>query len=85
MRIILFHANTLAHDRRGGEMRESRPRLWTVQSSLHIGIIAKIARGVVMTGQPAKIIDPGVRIGHVHLKVADLERSLGFLSRCARL
>jgi catechol 2,3-dioxygenase len=23
-------------------------------------------------------IDPGVRIGHVHLKVADLERSLRF-------
>ncbi len=23
-------------------------------------------------------IDPGVRIGHIHLKVADLERSLGF-------
>ena len=23
-------------------------------------------------------IDPGVRIGHVHLKVADIERSLGF-------
>ncbi len=23
-------------------------------------------------------IDPGVRIGHVHLKVADLERSLNF-------
>ena len=23
-------------------------------------------------------IDPGVRIGHVHLKVADLERSLAF-------
>ena len=31
-----------------------------------------------MTGQPLKTIDPGVRIGHVHLKVADLERSLGF-------
>ncbi len=31
-----------------------------------------------MAGQPANIIDPGVRIGHVHLKVADLERSLGF-------
>jgi len=31
-----------------------------------------------MTGQPARTIDPGVRIGHVHLKVADLERSLGF-------
>ncbi|HYO46168.1 MAG TPA: VOC family protein [Gemmatimonadota bacterium] len=25
-----------------------------------------------------KAIDPGVRIGHVHLKVADLERALGF-------
>jgi catechol 2,3-dioxygenase len=24
------------------------------------------------------VIDPGVRIGHVHLKVADLERSLAF-------
>ena len=23
-------------------------------------------------------IDPGVRIGHVHLKVANLERALGF-------
>ena len=23
-------------------------------------------------------VDPGVRIGHVHLKVADLERALGF-------
>ena len=27
---------------------------------------------------PASAIDPGVRIGHVHLKVADLERALGF-------
>ena len=26
----------------------------------------------------AKAISPGVRIGHVHLKVADLERALGF-------
>ena len=26
----------------------------------------------------AKPIDPGVRIGHVHLKVADIERSLAF-------
>ncbi len=31
------------------------------------------------SGQPAaRPIDPGVRIGHVHLKVADLERSLAF-------
>jgi catechol 2,3-dioxygenase len=28
-----------------------------------------------MAGTP---IDPGVRIGHVHLKVADLDRALGF-------
>ena len=28
--------------------------------------------------RPERPIDPGVRIGHVHLKVADLERSLGF-------
>jgi len=27
---------------------------------------------------PAKPIDPGTRIGHVHLKVADLERALAF-------
>ncbi len=31
------------------------------------------------TGQPVvRPIHPGVRIGHVHLKVADLERSLAF-------
>ncbi len=28
--------------------------------------------------KPALPIDPGVRIGHVHLKVADLERALAF-------
>ena len=27
---------------------------------------------------PPYIVDPAVRIGHVHLKVADLERALGF-------
>ena len=26
----------------------------------------------------SNVIDPRVRIGHVHLKVADLERALGF-------
>jgi catechol 2,3-dioxygenase len=30
-----------------------------------------------VTGTP-RAIDPGVDIGHVHLKVADLERALGF-------
>ena len=28
--------------------------------------------------QPFSTIDPGVRIGHVHLKVADLQRALDF-------
>ena len=28
--------------------------------------------------EKSQTIDPGVRIGHVHLKVADLERALGF-------
>src|SRR3954463_6508328 len=28
--------------------------------------------------QPERPIAPGVRIGHVHLKVADLDRALGF-------
>ena len=32
-------------------------------------------RGEALTPRP---IDPGVRIGHVHLKVADLERALAF-------
>jgi len=30
------------------------------------------------TATAPRPIDPGVRIGHVHLKVADLERALGF-------
>src|SRR4051794_31845946 len=36
-------------------------------------------RGVTMNpGVPTRPIDPRVRIGHVHLKVADLERALRF-------
>jgi catechol 2,3-dioxygenase len=31
-----------------------------------------------MTTPTTKPIDPGVTIGHVHLKVADIERALGF-------
>src|SRR6476660_591563 len=31
-----------------------------------------------LSGQPARPIDPGVRIGHVHLKVANLQRALDF-------
>ncbi len=31
-----------------------------------------------MSDQPAQPIDPGVDIGHVHLKVADVERAVGF-------
>ncbi len=29
-------------------------------------------------------VDPGVRIGHVHLKVADLDRSLAFYQGLSR-
>ena len=35
-------------------------------------------RGEGGGGNPVRPIDPGARIGHVHLKVADLERALGF-------
>ncbi len=31
-----------------------------------------------MSAEPPRPIDPGVTIGHVHLKVADLERALAF-------
>ena len=33
---------------------------------------------MIMSGKPPEPIDAGVRIGHVHLKVADLERALAF-------
>ena len=35
-------------------------------------------QGVAMTTTTTSPIDPRVRIGHVHLKVADLERSIAF-------
>ncbi len=31
-----------------------------------------------MTRQTSAAIDPGTRIGHVHLKVADLDRAVAF-------
>jgi len=31
----------------------------------------------------APSIDPGVRIGHVHLKVADIDRALNFIAACS--
>ena len=34
--------------------------------------------GIVTADENSKVIHPGVRIGHVHLKVADLQRSLHF-------
>src|SRR5437762_10282355 len=38
-----------------------------------------VREGTIMTlDETSRPIDPQVRIGHVHLKVADLERSLGF-------
>ncbi len=38
----------------------------------------KPLRPMVGECQPEQSINPGVRIGHVHLKVADLERALAF-------
>lgn len=38
----------------------------------------KPARSEITSEAAAMPIDPGVRIGHVHLKVADLERALAF-------
>src|SRR3712207_5021735 len=35
-------------------------------------------RPMVGECQPEQSINPGVRIGHVHLKVADLDRALAF-------
>jgi catechol-2,3-dioxygenase len=37
----------------------------------------KIASDATTTGAP---INPGVRIGHVHLKVADVDRALACLA-----
>jgi hypothetical protein len=37
-----------------------------------------VLRPMVDERQPERPIDPGVRIGHVHLKVADLDRALAF-------
>ncbi len=42
------------------------------------------AHAAVETADLSRPIDPGVRIGHVHLKVADLERALALLPRRAR-
>jgi catechol 2,3-dioxygenase len=46
-------------------------------------IAVESGEGTVMTAGPRgeaaeREVHPGTRIGHVHLKVADLERSLGF-------
>jgi len=42
-----------------------------------MGIDPRVNRADAKRGT-APAIDPGVRIGHVHLKVADIERALGF-------
>lgn len=40
--------------------------------------MADISRPLVDQADSAHVIDPGVRIGHVHLKVSDIDRALGF-------
>ena len=39
---------------------------------------ASAAPKLTPLASPAVPVDPGVRIGHVHLKVSDIQRSLGF-------
>jgi catechol 2,3-dioxygenase len=41
-------------------------------------VLPKPSRPLSGERQPERPIDPGVRIGHVHLKVADLDRALAF-------
>src|ERR1700735_972658 len=38
------------------------------------------ATKIAPLSEPAAPINPGVRIGHVHLKVADIDRALAFYS-----
>jgi catechol 2,3-dioxygenase len=53
---------------------------WTDYPNRHRvrGTFAEITFITRHYGVPAKAIHPDVRMGHVHLKVADLERALGF-------
>jgi len=43
-----------------------------------MSVEADISPAAVTDGPLVKPIDPGVRIGHIHLKVADIDRSLAF-------
>jgi catechol 2,3-dioxygenase len=45
---------------------------------LHIHQLSVFEWVFGMSDMPNRTIDPGVRIGHVHLKVADLDRALAF-------
>ena len=54
-----------------GSLRSQRVKRPLLQASLK----SSDCQHPIMTNPP---IDPDVRIGHVHLKVADLERALGF-------
>ena len=56
-----------------GYHRAAGPNRHRVRSTF-----AEIAFMTRHSGVPAKAIHPNVRMGHVHLKVADLERALGF-------
>src|SRR5262249_18621189 len=51
------------------------PAAQGVQQMPNDAVISQARTPETPLGQP---IDPGVRIGHVHLKVADIERSLAF-------
>jgi catechol 2,3-dioxygenase len=58
--------------------RRQRCRIYEMQTETRNMPVDTATRPHSGRGETGKPIDPGVRIGHVHLKVADIERSLAF-------
>jgi catechol 2,3-dioxygenase len=58
--------------------RRQRCRIYEMQTETRNMPVDTATRPHSGRGETGKPIDPGVRIGHVHLKVADLDRALGF-------
>lgn len=65
----------------GGCFANANPTIAANLEALRVDVLFN-ARGkqLDMRKAPLRPIDPGTRIGHVHLKVADLERALAFYS-----
>ena len=77
---VFSRAFFILHRHRCAERNAVRGRSLNRLSYRHSvrGTFAQTAFITRHYGVPAKAIHPDVRMGHVHLKVADLERALGF-------